>query len=316
MSEAELEFYGRVPWKVHALDLHPSRPWLCTVDERGGVAIWDLRVNIVLSRWHLNVMLDDDHIVGAKVGKLGQVLAGKFVDMETAVAAGASVDDRVAPVGRWIFVAFANHAVLLEWRAGQIIHFRTTTISEGRPSTAATFAPAVGVMAFGGADGITRIVDWRRGGSVRARLQGPHTKAVSALAATAHVLLSGGADGSVAAWDLRRDAQMTAAPRPHSDRVTALAAGPRTALSLSADRAAVLWASDSGRERVRARLQIGKAWAAAPLADGSFAVRRRWLCGAVRRRLMLRVNRLARRRAGCIGWAHRARRDRCSSMLL
>ena len=37
----ELEFFGRVPWKVHAVDAHLSRTWLVTFDERDHIAVWD-----------------------------------------------------------------------------------------------------------------------------------------------------------------------------------------------------------------------------------------------------------------------------------
>ena len=116
-----------------------------------------------IRRWNVAALVDE------KVGKLGQVLCIKFVDFEVAIATGSALDDRTVPVGRWVFAACANHALLLNWRSGQVIHFRTALL-DGRVSSSACFSTSVGMAVFGGSDGVIRTVDWRKG-TVRSRLR-------------------------------------------------------------------------------------------------------------------------------------------------
>lgn len=59
----DVQFHGHAHWKVHAVDLHATQPWMVASDERGGAAIWDIRANTVLAQFSLLQIADEDRYV-------------------------------------------------------------------------------------------------------------------------------------------------------------------------------------------------------------------------------------------------------------
>ena len=205
--------------------------------------------------------------VPQKINKVGRVFCAKFLDREVAQESGAS--NFIA--GRWIFVASANHALVIEWRTGRFQHIRTELL-DGKASMSACTLPISGCVAIGGNDGVIRVWNLAKS-AIIAKLSGPHLKsAITGLAASGWTLMSGSSDGTVCLWDIRKEAPLSsnAITKAHNS-VTEIAAGSKGFISLGSEKQAIVW-NENGRERLKAKLPI-KPWAAAAMADGSFAVR-------------------------------------------